>query len=142
VYGHTFPDWFQHSIRRWAKARAIELVSIGYGNAWTDRNWIDASPEDFARFMGGAEVVVTNFFHGCVFALANTKPFVSVLSDYRANKVRDLATTVGADRHVVSESTPHSHYCAVLDEPLDSVIPSRIATLRHDSSIYLNLVLR
>ena len=40
--------------------------------------------------MAAAESVATNFFHGCIFALLNNKPFACVGSAYRSNKLRGL----------------------------------------------------
>lgn len=142
VYGHTFPDWFKQAVRCWASSRGHRLVSIGYHNDWVDEQWISAGPEDFARFMAGAEAVTTNFFHGCVFSLLNAKPFACALSDYRSNKVRDLAFTVGAQSHLVFETTPQSRYAGILDEALDPEISHRITTLRQRSNAYLRNVLQ
>src|SRR3546814_8734288 len=71
---------------------------------------ITAGPEDFARIMAQSAAVATNFFHGCVFALLNAKPFVCASSPYRFNKVRDLAHAVGAEKHLVAEDAGDSHY--------------------------------
>jgi hypothetical protein len=141
VYGHSFPRWFKQAVRRWADANALPLVSIGYGSDWTDRQWIDAGPADFARFMAGAAAVVTNFFHGCVFALLNRKPFSAVLSDYRSNKIRDLMATVGAEKHLVGEASTGDEYDEILAAPLAPAIAARIAALRHGSAVYLSHVL-
>lgn len=142
VYGHSFPGWFQHMARQWACRRQYTLISIGYRNDWADRQWIDAGPEDFAGFIAGAKAVMTNFFHGCVFALVNGKPFACALSDYRSNKVGDLAMMVGATRHVMRETITEPQYDAVLSEPLDPSISRRIAELRRNSGDYLRHVLQ
>jgi hypothetical protein len=141
VYGHSFPSWFAQAVREWAGARGHRLVSIGYGNDWADEQWIQAGPSEFARIIAGAEAVMTNFFHGCVFSLLNAKPLACAPSHYRFNKVRDLASSVGAERHLVSAATPGSGYTAILDEPLAPEISERIAALRQNSHAYLRNVL-
>lgn len=141
VYGHGFPAWLQEAVRGWAARRGIRLLSIGYSNDWVDEHWIDAGPDDFAGAFVDAAAVITNFFHGCVFSLINGKPFVSVLTDYRANKVRDLAATVGVRHHIVDEATPTAQLRANLDEPLDEMLASRIEDLRLCSMAYLHHVL-
>lgn len=75
VYGHIFTEWFIRGVRQWATLHGSLLVSIGYRNDWADQQWLTAGPEEFAEFIGQAEAVATNFFHGCVFALLNQKPF-------------------------------------------------------------------
>ncbi|SCB57470.1 Polysaccharide pyruvyl transferase [Rhizobium aethiopicum] len=141
VYGHSFPTWFQNAARRWAGEMGYPLVSIGYRNDWADEQWIDAGPEEFARFISDATAVVTNFFHGCVFALINEKPFACVLSDYRSNKIRDLMQLVRAEHHVLSEDTIPS-LDVILGNPLPTSISQRISSLRDTSNAYLSHALQ
>ncbi|WP_209600895.1 polysaccharide pyruvyl transferase family protein [Sinorhizobium kostiense] len=141
VYGHSFPRWFQVAVRFWARSRSLPLVSIGYRNDWADAQWIDAGPYEFAGFIADAQAVVTNFFHGCVFSLLNEKPFACVLSDYRSNKVCDLAQTTGAERHLVTEETPQATYATILEEAVEPAIADRLVKLRLQSKGYLDNVL-
>jgi hypothetical protein len=141
VYGHNFTDWFRRAVQRWAKAHRVRLVSIGYRNDWADQQWITAGPNEFTHFIAHAEAVATNFFHGCVFALLNAKPFVCELSTYRANKVQDLMRTLGGEKHLVTECTPQADYDTTLKEPLAAGILDRIHTLRQSSDAYLDKVL-
>ena len=137
IYGHDFPDAFVRHVRAWADARGVPLVSIGYPNPHADEERIDAGPAEFAALMAGAEAVATTFFHGCVFALANAKPFVCAASPYRRNKLRDLATTVGAEAHLLGHDATAPDYERMLGTLLDPAIPARIAILRETSRAYL-----
>lgn len=141
VYGHTFPGWFSHAVRRWAASRGSRLISIGYRNDWVDEHWIDAGPEEFAAFMSAAESVATNFFHGCVFALLNNKPFACVASDYRANKLQGLTALVGAERHLVRDEAPQMQFAEILGEAPEPTIMKRISALRQQSNAYLHDVI-
>jgi hypothetical protein len=141
VYGYNFSEAFSLQVRRWTKSRGYTLVSIGYRNYWADKQWITASPHDFVRFINRAEAVATNFFHGCVFALRNAKPFVCETSPYRSNKVGDLMAMVGGEKHLVSESAPATAYDAQLDEPLEPEILERIDRLHRTSEAYLDKAL-
>lgn len=140
VYGHSFPDWFTQRVIGWARQQGLRLVSVGYRNDWADEQRIEAGPEAFRALMSNAVAVATNFFHGCVFALLDRKPFACAASDYRTNKVRDLAALLGAHRHLVSESEPHA-----LDEamaaPPDASVYKRISLMRARSEAFLDRVL-
>jgi hypothetical protein len=138
VYGHSFSDEFKRALRQWARSRRLRLVSIGYGENWTDEQRIAAGPGEFARLMAGARAVATNFFHGCVFALANSKPFVCALSDYRLNKVRALCSAVGAEDRLVTADTAASRYQRLLEEPLAPRIAEQLSVLRQRSNAYLD----
>lgn len=141
LYGHGFTRQFGRAVRDWADRRSVRVVSIGYRNDWADGQWIDAGPDDFAPFMASAKAVATNFFHGCIFALVNGRPFVCEPSSYRSNKVLDLAEAIGAEDRVVSEGTPSGAFSALLDEPPGWDVVERIADLRRTSSEYLDRVL-
>lgn len=141
VYGYQFPDWLQAGVRQWARRRRLKLVSIGYSNGFADEQRIAAGPQDFARLMAGAKAVVTNFFHGCVFALLNGKPWASAPSDYRSIKIPDLAASLGAQRRVVDEGTPDSELSDLLDRPVRAEVEANIREARARSNDYLDAAL-
>jgi hypothetical protein len=134
VYGHGFPDWLAASVARWSQETGIPLVSVGYRNAFAAEQRLDAGPHEFAALMAGAAAVITNFFHGCVFALVNGKPWISAPSPYRFNKIRDLAAKLGAEDHIVSAATDLN---PLLATPPSADVAARIAALRLRSHAYL-----
>jgi polysaccharide pyruvyl transferase WcaK-like protein len=141
VYGHNFSDSFAHEVRRWAHSKNLTLVSIGYRNDWADQQWITADPDDFASFVARSVAVATNFFHGCVFALRNEKPFACEASPYRRNKLQSLMDSIGAEKHLVAENTQSSIFDMCLGEPLNPDVLMNIKRLREISSSYLDRVL-
>jgi hypothetical protein len=138
VYGHNFSDYYIAHVKAWAASQKLPLVSIGYRNDWADQQWITADPHDFAHFMSASTAVVTNFFHGCVFALRNEKPFVCESSPYRGNKLQGLMVKTGADKHLVTDKTPAAMYNQRLSEPIDATILQKIDELRAVSNEYLD----
>lgn len=131
VYGHNFTPEFARSVRRWAEARGVPLLSLGYRNDWADLQWLDAGPHDFAHAMARATSVATNFFHGCAFASREDKPFACETSPYRSIKVRGLMELLGGLDRLVPDGE--------IGERLD-VAPGfgpRLAVLRETSARYL-----
>jgi hypothetical protein len=116
----------------------MRLVSIGYSNHWADEQRIDAGPEDFARAMAGAQAVITNFFHGCVFAILNGKPWAAVPSDYRVIKIPDLAKMVGAEHHVIDEETSEEALEELLGSRMSPQVSARLDDYRRCSQLYLD----
>ncbi|HEX8335027.1 MAG TPA: polysaccharide pyruvyl transferase family protein [Segetibacter sp.] len=141
VYGHNFSEFYINQVKQVAKEQNLPLISIGYRNDWADEQWIDADPHEFAHFIARSEGVVTNFFHGCVFALRNNKPFVCETSPYRDNKLRGLMAKISGEKHLVMEDTPSAIYQFCLTNPLDEKIREKIELLRHSSHEFLNLAL-
>ena len=141
VYGNSFPGWLTQKVRRWAGQSGVRLISVGYGNSWADEQRIAAGPSEFAQLMAGARAVITNFFHGCVFALLNGKPLASFPSDYRAIKIPDLAATLGAQHCVVDEQTPFSRLAELLETPILPHVAARVTESRARSEAYLDAAL-
>lgn len=141
VYGHGFPDWLGPVARQWATERGLTLISVGYGCDFADEERIEAGPLDFARLVAGAEALVTNFFHGCVFALVMDKPFVVTPTPYRLNKVRDLTAKLAADRHLLREATDPATFAALLASRPSAVVEQRVRDLRASGKAYLDAAL-
>lgn len=57
-----------------------------------------ASPAEWLRLIRDAEYVVTDSFHGCVFALRFGRRFVAYAEDWRAERIQDLLEQVGLER--------------------------------------------
>ena len=141
VYGYRFPAWLKAKVRNWASFRGLRLLSLGYSNDFADEQRIAADPVDFARLMASAEAVVTNFFHGCVFALLNGKPWISVPSEYRSIKIPDLAATLGAEHRLVEERTSEGALGHLLETAIQPEVADNIARARVRSSAYLDAAL-
>ena len=141
VYGHRFPAWLKKKVRRWARSRGVRLISVGYSNDFADEQRIGADPHDFAQLMSGAQAVITNFFHGCVFALLNGKPWASAPSEYRSIKIPDLAGTLGAEHRLVAEETSESGFAELLDTPVLPEVAANVAHGRARSNAYLDAAL-
>jgi hypothetical protein len=142
VYGHGFPDDFARAVRSWASARGVRLISLGYRNDWADEQRLTAGPEEFAQAMGAARAVATNFFHGCIFALVNDKPFVCTPTDYRWHKLHALVHAVAAEDRLVDKWAPQAAFDGALDDPLTAVTRESVAALRQRSTEYLENALR
>jgi len=141
VYGHRFPAWLARKVRDWARARGVKLISVGYSNGFADEQRIASNPQDFAGLMGGAQAVITNFFHGCVFALLNGKPWASAPSEYRSIKIPDLAATLGTEHRLVEERTSDDRLFELLETPVRPEVEANIRRARARSNDYLDAAL-
>jgi hypothetical protein len=83
-----------------------------------------------------ATAVVTTYFHGCVFSLRCTRPFVAQLSMYRSNKVEGLLTAVGALHRIYNVEKPGT-VDSLLVKPIEPEVLAKISALRAASEDYL-----
>src|SRR3954464_1163732 len=97
-----------------------------------------AAPKVSARLVAGASAVVTNFFHGCVFALLNGKPWATVPSDYRSIKIPDLAAMLEAEHRLVDEHTSGQGFAELLETPILPQEAERVKDYRARSEAYLD----
>ena len=141
VYGHGFPKWLKRRARHWTQRTGLRLVSIGYSNDFAHEQRIADGPLEFAKLMGGASAVITNFFHGCVFALLNGKPWATVPSDYRSIKIPDLAAMLGAEHRLVNEHDGDGAFAELLETPVRDTVEGRVSELRTRSEAYLDAAL-
>jgi hypothetical protein len=141
IYGHGFPEWLGPLAREWAASRGVKLLSVGYGCDFADEERIAVGPLDFPGLVAGAKAVITNFFHGCVFALVMGKPFAATPTPYRLNKVRDLTAKLGADRHLLRDATDLESFSDLLESVPGEEVEQRIRDLRRSSQTYLDAAL-
>jgi len=141
VYGHNFSPALVSHARQYAGQMNLPLVSIGYRNDWADEQWIEADPHQFAQFIRQSAGVVTNFFHGCVFALRYERPFVCATTHYRNIKIHSLLQQLGGLAHLVTEEDHPKRIQATLDTPIAPAILSNIHQLRTQSNSYLDRAL-
>lgn len=138
IYGHNFSDIFVDKVRNWARVRNLPLISLGYRNDWADRSWLSAGPDDFAHAMAAARAVVTNFFHGCAFAIRNDRPFVCEVTPYRNIKVRDLLTQLNGAHRLLGESDGIGD---LLDTAPMLEVSGPLRAARESSDAYLKMAL-
>jgi hypothetical protein len=141
VYGHGFPKWLKRKVCSWSQRSGKRLVTIGYSNDFADEQRIADGPAEFAQLMSGAGAVITNFFHGCIFALLNGKPWATAPSDYRSIKIPDLAASLGAKHRLVDEQTDDRTFAKLLDTPVQQSVENRVGELRAQSEAYLDAAL-
>lgn len=141
VYGHNFSGSYVSKVRQYAKRAGLPLISIGYRNDWADIQWITADPHEFAHFIARSEAVATNFFHGCVFAIRNNKPFAAETTSYRNFKVQGLLSTLGAQKHLVREDTADSSLHSLLSNPLENTVSEQLDKHRRTSNDFLDKAL-
>lgn len=98
VYTYGFPDKVVAEIKAYAKKHSLTIVSAGFYHSWADRN-IPCTPFEFLSIIKSATCVVTDTFHGSIFALKYRKNFVS----YGRNKkkVRYLLESLGLSDSLV-----------------------------------------
>lgn len=72
---YSFSEWKNYGakVREYAKEHDLKIVSIGRKICWADKSYDIIGLEEWLGAFASAELVITDSFHGTVFALKNKK---------------------------------------------------------------------
>lgn len=82
------------AIVAYAKKRKLQIVAMNSPLRFADKN-IFCGPDQFIARILNADLVVTDAFHGCIFAAKNDRPTVLVRNGTKSNKIDDFLQIVG-----------------------------------------------
>jgi hypothetical protein len=104
---YSFSPWDEYSrpIRQYAASRGYVVACVGRYCNWADTS---ADLVDLDRWMAcfaSAEAVITDSFHGMIFAIKHQKPFMVLGRGDKINKIRDLLALLGIDKGFYDGST-------------------------------------
>lgn len=100
-YGNKMTASEISDIKSFAKSHGLKLVSAGFSLPWCDCS-VPAGPFEFLGLMDSARFVVTDTFHGTVFASIFHKKFASYAR--QNTKVIEYMRSYSLLNHAVSES--------------------------------------
>lgn len=105
VYTTGFSPDMQQAVREYARTRGKKLVSVGYRNAFCDKNVISVGPFEFLGYYRAASEVITSMFHGTIFAIKYNKPVAVVVDPYRTNKLATMLERFGMNSRVIDAAS-------------------------------------
>lgn len=131
------------AVRQFAAKYRLKTVSAGAFHGWCDEN-IVISPFELLKLFADAAYVVTDTFHGSIFAMKGRRPFATFVRDHNplgsnANKVRYLLEQFGMESRIVNDP---SGLAAQLETPAPyAVFDERLDALRKTSREFLEAAL-
>jgi hypothetical protein len=131
------------AIKNFAVTHNLKIVSAGSYHEWCDEN-IVVTPFELLKVFKDAAFVVTDTFHGSIFAMKSAKQFATFLRGdnplgSNANKVSFLLHQFGMESRIVNDLSQMSD---VLTMPAPyKVYEERLITLRNASLDFLKLAL-
>lgn len=113
------------AIQKFAKDNNLKTLSAGLYQSWCDKN-ISADPFEILGYVKNARYVVTDTFHGSVFAIKYKKPFAVLIRDSNKEKLSDLLSRFALENHnlVVVSDLPSILQMPIHSENIDKIIIS------------------
>jgi len=94
VYSFSTWDEYQKEIKEYAEQHEVNIISVGNYRKWADYSYPEASFELWISLFRKASVVVTDSFHGTVFALKNSKQIILCGRSDKQSKIISLLNQV------------------------------------------------
>lgn len=89
-----------------AEKEGLDIIAIGtlqtHLKPFLKLNLFDIPPDEWLGFFYKASFVVTNFFHGLVFAIIFNKPFVVFTNQQKTVKVKDILNPLGLENRLLN----------------------------------------
>lgn len=78
-----------NQVKELAKKEGLKILSIGFYQNWVDRNIIP-TPVQLLNYFYNAKYILTDTFHGTIFAIRMHKQFVTIVRETNKQKLNDL----------------------------------------------------
>ena len=98
IYSFNDLSTYRKQIIDFAKEQKLKVVSVGRDCDWADKSYSDASFQEWIVSFRNACFVVTDSFHGTVFAIKNKKEVILCSHQGKVAKIESLMNTLGIER--------------------------------------------
>lgn len=90
------------AIQQFCKEKNLVPVAVGAPQMWL-KNYVAVSPFVMFKIFKNADFVITDTFHGTIFSQKFNGHFAVLYRESNKNKLSDLVTKIGAEKHVISK---------------------------------------
>lgn len=139
LYGYTGRFTLQEclQIKKLARKRGLKIVCIGGLQHCCDL-FIDCKPLDVISYFQGAEIVITDTFHGTILSVITHSQFATIVRNQgygNSEKLTDLLKTLGLSNQIAKSVADMSKE---LNRKIDyDSVQTTIDELRRNSYLYL-----
>lgn len=117
IYAFSELDEYQERIREYADEYHLSIVSIGRQRRWADQSYALASVPQWIGAFERTSLVITDSFHGTIFAIKNKKEFVRTGFSPNKNKTASLLEEMQISRGYYNRDNQITDY--LIEYPID-----------------------
>lgn len=136
VYSFDTLDEYRSRIQEYASEHALSIICVGRYCNWANNSYDSVGVKDWAGAFEKASVVVTDSFHGTIFAIKNRKPFIVVGRSDKLNKIDALLNDAGIVRPYYDGRISVEQYLSNMVDYMD--VSKRLDTKKLESLSFLN----
>lgn len=93
------------NLSKYAKSNGLKIVSVGNKMKGCDISFPNATPELWLSLINGADLVITNFFHGVLLSIKMKTNFLPMYSGNKRFKISDISEKLGFKDKLVEQKT-------------------------------------
>lgn len=86
-------------IKEFARKNSLKIVCVGRVCKWADKSYAGADLNDWLALYQYAQYIVTDSYHGMIFAIKNHKEFILVSRGDKTNKIDGLRNILNISRN-------------------------------------------
>ena len=132
IYSFDTLDEYKEKIGEYASNHHLSIICIGRYCRWADKSYDSIGVKDWVGAFEKASVVVTDSFHGTVFAVKNRKPFIIIGRSDKLNKIDALLNDTGIVRPYYDVSISVEQY---LSDKVDYVSVAKKLNAKKSQSL-------
>lgn len=89
-------------IQNYCKKNNLDLIAPFGKQKWIKKHVPELTPFELLKAFENAESVITDTFHGALFGVKFAKNLAVIIRDSNRNKLEDLTTRLGIEKHVLT----------------------------------------
>jgi len=109
---YCFSDWAEYSkdIQQFAKEKKLKIISIGRICNWANKSYDTARLGEWISAFRAASIVVTDSYHGTIFAIKNHKQIILFSRQDKIDKINCLLSQFEIQLPVYQKNTGINNY--------------------------------
>ena len=135
IYSFGFLNKYKEQIVKLAKSKNLKIVCVGRTCPWADYSFLAADLDEWLNYYHYASYIVTDSYHGYIFALKNQKNYILIAKEDKTNKIDGLLELSEANKRYLKAEDDILEYADV--EVNYSVINKNISSLKNQAICFL-----
>lgn len=131
VYAHGLEAHWQHAIELYSRESGWDILSTGYPTGLPGKLDLNLGPFDWVDEINRSASIVTNTYHGTIYALLSGRPFLSIRKGQSASRIESLLGQVGCENRLVDKPEGYMH---LLHQPLQDTARLALNRLANTSA--------
>lgn len=135
IYSFGFLNKYKEQIIKLAKSKNLKIVCVGRACPWADYSFLTADLNEWLNYYYYAAYIVTDSYHGYIFALKNHKNYILIAKEDKTNKIDGLLELSEANKRYLKAEDDIFEYADI--QVNFSIVDRNISSLKNQAICFL-----